>query len=492
VAGTAQMQVCNDGGWAGCSWEPYQSSRSWTITAYGEYVVPRVVYVRFQDVGGTISATYQDDIILDVNAPTGSVRVVPIGGGAVGGGRGPTSPSASSGQAGPAGQAGGGGRAPGGAGEPRNVRLDFSATDDVSGVADMMVSASPTMGGATWQPYTTTMTWVMEGNSEVYVRYRDRAGNASDAVAQENPPPVVTWPNPAGIVYGTPLGATQLNATANVPGSFVYTPPSGTVLSAGTGQTLSVTFTPTDPGYLPVPTTVTVDVSKATPVITWANPASITAGTPLSGTQLNATASFGGSPVEGTFVYTPPATTVLPVGAGQTLSVLFTPTDTANYTTATASVSIDVTSSSAPTFTDPTLTAGATPVKAVHITQLRTAIATLRARYGLLTVAWTDGSLVAGTTSVKAVHITELRTAIAALRVRYGLGAASWTDASLVAGVTPVKVVHVTELRTALQEVYVAAGRAVPTYTHATLTAGTTVVTAVDITELRAAIVAIW
>ena len=36
-----------------------------------------------------------------------------------------------------------------------------------------------------------------------------------------------------------------MNATANVPGTFVYTPPSGTVLSAGVGQTLSVTFTPT-------------------------------------------------------------------------------------------------------------------------------------------------------------------------------------------------------------------------------------------------------
>ena len=45
--------------------------------------------------------------------------------------------------------------------------------------------------------------------------------------------PVVTWSNPANIVYGTPLSATQLNATANLPGTFVYTPPAGTVLNAG-------------------------------------------------------------------------------------------------------------------------------------------------------------------------------------------------------------------------------------------------------------------
>ncbi len=58
--------------------------------------------------------------------------------------------------------------------------------------------------------------------------------------------PVITWANPADIVYGTALSATQLNATTTVPGTFVYTPIGGTVLSAGAAQTLSVTFTPTD------------------------------------------------------------------------------------------------------------------------------------------------------------------------------------------------------------------------------------------------------
>ena len=57
--------------------------------------------------------------------------------------------------------------------------------------------------------------------------------------------PVITWRAPAGIAYGTALGATQLNATATVPGTFIYDPPPATVLEAG-GQTLSVTFTPTD------------------------------------------------------------------------------------------------------------------------------------------------------------------------------------------------------------------------------------------------------
>src|SRR5678809_1176219 len=55
----------------------------------------------------------------------------------------------------------------------------------------------------------------------------------------------ISWSAPADITYGTALSATQLNATANVPGSFVYNPSAGTLLDAG-ANTLSVTFTPTD------------------------------------------------------------------------------------------------------------------------------------------------------------------------------------------------------------------------------------------------------
>ncbi|MGA3328698.1 MAG: Ig-like domain-containing protein, partial [Terriglobia bacterium] len=41
--------------------------------------------------------------------------------------------------------------------------------------------------------------------------------------------PTITWSNPSAITYGTALGGTQLNASANVQGSFAYTPASGTV-----------------------------------------------------------------------------------------------------------------------------------------------------------------------------------------------------------------------------------------------------------------------
>ena len=148
--------------------------------------------------------------------------------------------------------------------------------------------------------------------------------------------PVITWPVPAAITYGTALSGAQLDATANVPGAFVYSPAAGTVLKAGT-QTLSVTFTPTDTtDYTAATATQKLTVNKAVPVITWPVPAAITYPTPLSAAQLDATAN-----VPGAFVYTPAAGTVLNAGT-QTLSVTFTPTDTTDYTTAIATKSLTV------------------------------------------------------------------------------------------------------------------------------------------------------
>jgi len=158
--------------------------------------------------------------------------------------------------------------------------------------------------------------------------------------------PVINWTTPAPITYGTSLSATQLNATANVPGTFAYSPATGTVLGAGS-RPLSVTFTPTDSvDYTSSTAGVTLVVNKALPIITWPAPASIQYGTALSATQLNAS-----SPVAGSFAYTPGAGTVLSAGA-QALSTTFTPTDSADYSAATAAVTITVTKA-APAITWP-------------------------------------------------------------------------------------------------------------------------------------------
>ena len=75
--------------------------------------------------------------------------------------------------------------------------------------------------------------------------------------------PVISWSNPADISFGTLLSATQLNATADVPGTFVYTPPMGTKLNEGLNQDLKVAFTPTDAvTYNTLNKTVKINVNK--------------------------------------------------------------------------------------------------------------------------------------------------------------------------------------------------------------------------------------
>ncbi len=148
--------------------------------------------------------------------------------------------------------------------------------------------------------------------------------------------PTITWTAPASIPYGTALGALQLNATASTAGTFTYTPALGTTLSAGV-HSLSVLFTPTDTThYSPVMATVPITVTQVTPSITWQTPAAVVYGIALSATQLNATAS-----VPGTFVYTPALGAVPPPGL-QTLSATFTPTDTVNYATVVATVTLTI------------------------------------------------------------------------------------------------------------------------------------------------------
>jgi hypothetical protein len=77
--------------------------------------------------------------------------------------------------------------------------------------------------------------------------------------------PTITWANPAAILKGTALSATQLNATASVPGTLLYTPAAGTVMNiVGAAQQLRVDFTPADAvRYTTASKTVTIDVVDA-------------------------------------------------------------------------------------------------------------------------------------------------------------------------------------------------------------------------------------
>ena len=228
--------------------------------------------------------------------------------------------------------------------------VSWSGTDPGgAGIASYDIYSSTDSGKyTTWKAATSatsaTFTGALGHTYSFYSMATDNVGHRQQAAgtvqttttAAPAVTPVITWTTPPAITYGTAPSATQLDATTNVAGTFTYSPAAGTVLGAGS-QTLSVTFTPTNTtNYTTATASVTLTVNQATPVITWATPAAITYGTALSATQLNATAN-----VAGTFTYSPAAGTVLGAGS-QTLSVTFTPTDTANYRTATASVTLTV------------------------------------------------------------------------------------------------------------------------------------------------------
>ena len=78
-------------------------------------------------------------------------------------------------------------------------------------------------------------------------------------------------------------------------------------------------------------------MTPATPTVTWADPAGIASGTPLSSARLDATAN-----VPGTFADSPAAGTVLGVGNNQALSATFVPTDSTDYRGVSATATINV------------------------------------------------------------------------------------------------------------------------------------------------------
>ncbi|HAV60908.1 MAG TPA: hypothetical protein DCY13_00900 [Verrucomicrobiales bacterium] len=107
-----------------------------------------------------------------------------------------------------------------------------------------------------------SLTWQELDDLVAFLNQLDDAGIAPD-------PAVVSWQGPSPITYGTALTAAQLSATANVPGTFSYSPDFGTVLHAGNARQISVIFTPDDPlSYGPASATVLIDVHPASLAVT--------------------------------------------------------------------------------------------------------------------------------------------------------------------------------------------------------------------------------
>jgi hypothetical protein len=66
VSGVGDMMISNRADFARATWEPYQTSRNWTLEPNGNLAT---VYVRFRDRAGNISESAADSILVDADQP---------------------------------------------------------------------------------------------------------------------------------------------------------------------------------------------------------------------------------------------------------------------------------------------------------------------------------------------------------------------------------------------------------------------------------------
>jgi len=154
-------------------------------------------------------------------------------------------------------------------GDPADVALgSLTATYDGNPHA-ISVTTTPS-GLATAVTYDGNATVPTDAGSYAVVATvtdTDFNGSASGTLVIAQAQSIISWPVPNEIVFGTALSGTQLNATADVPGTLTYSPAAGAVLNAGS-QNLSVTFGPTDTtNYLGATGDQSLSVSKATATV---------------------------------------------------------------------------------------------------------------------------------------------------------------------------------------------------------------------------------
>jgi hypothetical protein len=134
----------------------------------------------------------------------------------------------------------------------------------------------------------------------------------------------------------TSLTCTRTTSMAGSASDSVVLTVSVPAYTSSSTTTGTITATASSPNFSNNVTGTGNVVFQQPPAITWPTPANIVYGTPLSGAQLDAT-----SPVGGAFSYVPSAGTVLTVGQ-HTLTATFSPADTTDYTTSSATVVLTV------------------------------------------------------------------------------------------------------------------------------------------------------
>jgi hypothetical protein len=197
-------------------------------------------------------------------------------------------------------------------------------TDNSLSVAGTTQSINMT---ATAIAASTTTTLATSGTPSIYAASVTITATVAPTVGTALPLGTVQFKIGAGNV-GTPV-------TLNASGVATYTT---SALAVGTSAFKAV-YTTSSTNFTGSTSAVLNQVVTKAPssgTITWATPAAITYGTALSVTQLNATSTLAG-----TFAYSPVSGTVEGAGA-QTLTATFTPTNSTDYQTGTATVTLTV------------------------------------------------------------------------------------------------------------------------------------------------------
>ncbi len=135
-------------------------------------------------------------------------------------------------------------------GSGKSVTADASGNYTVTIPINWSGSITPALVGYAFSPASLAFTNVMAGKS---------AQNFTNSVVVKSTP-VINWPTTVDMIKGTALSATQLNATASVPGYFTYTPAINAILASGT-HNLNLIFEPRDLANNNVVTkTITINV----------------------------------------------------------------------------------------------------------------------------------------------------------------------------------------------------------------------------------------
>jgi parallel beta-helix repeat protein len=184
TSGVYQIRLSNDGIWDTELWETPVYAKEWNLTS-GDGL--KTVYYQIKDVAGLTSTTYSDTISLDTSPPQGSIQV--------NNGAAYTNTT--------------------------TVNLALSATDTVSGVAQMRFS-NDIVTWSDWETYSSSKSWTLQngdGAKSVIVQYSNNAGLVSSynsSIILDTTAPVANAGQSQTVTQGASVTFSASSSTDNI------------------------------------------------------------------------------------------------------------------------------------------------------------------------------------------------------------------------------------------------------------------------------------